>query len=147
MRNARSALLHKHAGKGLCIFPFPRVRGWMQFREWGIPCEKIDGLLPGSFLPTVEFPQIKNVSLENPTTGRSAIFDNAPVKMLFAVLLAFFASQKHDLPMKAVHPSNAQGGRSALQALLETTPLYLCWSAGLGGLKIVDFRFQSAKWG
>jgi hypothetical protein len=87
-----------------------------------IPGEKIDGLLPGCLLPTVEFPQIKNVALENPTTGHSAIFDNAPVKMLFTVLKALFASQKHDLSMKAVHPANAQAGRSALQALLETTP-------------------------
>jgi hypothetical protein len=43
--------------------------------------------------------------------------------VLFAVLVAFFAAKKHDLPIKADPEENAQGGRSALQALLETTPL------------------------
>ena len=77
----------------------------------------------GSLLSAVEFPQIENVALENPPAGHPTVFDNAPVKVLFAILVAFFAAEKHDLPMKAVISENAQGGRSALQALLETTPL------------------------
>jgi hypothetical protein len=111
------------------------------------PCKNIDRLLPGSLLATVEFPQIEDVSLENSAAGHSPVFDNTPVKVLFTVLVAFFAAKKHEPLMKAVPPENAQGGRSALQALLETTPLYLCGSAGLGGPKIAVFRLQSAKWG
>jgi len=87
------------------------------------------------------------VSLENPAPGHPPVLDNTPVEVLFAILVAFFAAEKHDLHIKAVPDKNAQGGRSALQALLATNPLYLCGFAGLGGLKIADFRLQSAKWG
>jgi hypothetical protein len=62
--------------------------------------------LPGSLLPAVEFPQVENVSLENPPPGHSPVFDNAPVEVLLAVLVAFFATKKHDMPMKAVLPEN-----------------------------------------
>ena len=85
--------------------------------------QKVYGLLPGRLLPAVEFAQIQNVSLENPTARHPAVFDDAPVKVLLAVLVAFFAAEKHDLPMKSVPADDAQGGRSALQALLEGTPL------------------------
>jgi len=85
--------------------------------------KKIDGLLPGSLLAAAEFSQIENMSLENPASGHSPIFNHAPVEVLFTVLVALFAAKKHDPPMKAVPAENAQGGRSALQALLETTPL------------------------
>jgi hypothetical protein len=54
-----------------------------------ITSKKIDGLLPGSLLAAVEFPQIETVALENPATGHPAVFDDAPVKVLFAILVAF----------------------------------------------------------
>jgi hypothetical protein len=85
--------------------------------------KKIDRLLPGSLLATVEFSEIENMALENPAAGNPPVFDDAPVMVLFAILVAFFAAKKHDLHIKAVHAENVQGGRSALQALLETTPL------------------------
>jgi hypothetical protein len=70
--------------------------------------------------------------LENPSAHHPAIFDNAPGEVLFAVLKALFATKKHDLPIKAALLGNAQGGRSALQALLESAS---CIYAGLRASK------------
>jgi hypothetical protein len=66
----------------------------------GVPLtgEKIDSLLPGGLLPAVEFPHVENMPLENPAPGDSPVFDNAPVKVLLAVLEAFFAAKKNDMP-------------------------------------------------
>ena len=48
--------------------------------------KKINRLLPGSFLTTIEFSQIENMALKNSAARYPAVFDNAPVKVLFAVL-------------------------------------------------------------
>ena len=43
--------------------------------------------------------RLENVSLENPPARHPAVFHDAPVKVLFGVLVAFFAAEKHDRPI------------------------------------------------
>jgi len=94
-------------------------------------------LLPGSLLPPVEFSPIENIALENPPVRHLTIFDNAPGEEPFAVLKALFARRnmtclEKQLFWKAALLGNAQGGRSALQALLERAS---CIYAGLRASK------------
>ncbi len=72
---------------------------------------------PRCFLATIEFPQIEHVALKNAPSHNAAVFNNAPVKMLLAILAAFLAAQKHDR-ITPWQTEGAQWGRSALQALL-----------------------------
>ena len=58
--------------------------------------EEFHGLAPGRLLVTVEFAEVKHVALEDSSAGDAAVFYNAPVVMLLAVLPTFFAAQKHD---------------------------------------------------
>jgi len=57
--------------------------------------EEFHGLAPGGFLSTVEFTEIKHMTLQDTTAHDPAVFDNAPVVMLLAILPAFLAAQKH----------------------------------------------------
>ena len=84
-------------------------------RGVAFPRKKIDRLLPGSFLATVEFPQVEDVSLENSAAGHSPVFDNTPVKVLFTALVAFFAAKKRPVREVGVAPAGGQARRNAVK--------------------------------
>jgi hypothetical protein len=54
--------------------------------------EEFDSLSPGGFLGAVEFAQIEDLPLQDSPTADAATFNNAPVVMLFAVLVTFLAT-------------------------------------------------------
>lgn len=54
--------------------------------------EEFDGLSPGGFLGAVEFAKVEDLSLQDSPAADAAIFDNAPVVMLFAILVTFLAT-------------------------------------------------------
>ena len=97
--------------------------------------KKVNGLLPGSLLPTVEFPQIKHMTLKDFTASNPAVLDNTPVEVLLTVLETFFTAQKHDWVIMSGLEENAQGGRSALQAILKPTPSEIAGSKAIKGQK------------
>jgi hypothetical protein len=58
--------------------------------------EEFDGLAPGGFLHAIEFAEVEDVALDDTLVGQTTIFDNAPVKMFFAIFAALGTTQKHD---------------------------------------------------
>ena len=58
--------------------------------------EEFDGFAPGGFLHAIEFAQVEEVALDDALVGQTTIFDNAPVKMFFAIFAALGTTQKHD---------------------------------------------------
>ncbi len=65
-----------------------------------ILAEEFDGLAPGSLLAAVEFAQIKHMPLDHLTRADTPAFDDAPVKVFFAILEPFGATQEHDGPRR-----------------------------------------------
>jgi hypothetical protein len=64
-----------------------------------LPCvfgDCFDRLAPRRFLPPVEFAQVKDVTLEDPSIGATPVFHNAPVEVLLAIFAAFRTTEKHD---------------------------------------------------
>ena len=51
--------------------------------------EEFDGLAPGGFLPAVEFPQVKNVALDNALVVEPPVFHDTPIEMGLAILATF----------------------------------------------------------
>ncbi len=50
--------------------------------------EEFDGFAPGGFLHAIEFAEVEDVALDDALVGQTTIFDNAPVKMFFAIFAA-----------------------------------------------------------
>ena len=51
--------------------------------------EKLDGFTPRSFLPAVEFTEVKHVSLHDAIPRATPVFDHTPIEVLFAILEPF----------------------------------------------------------
>ena len=51
--------------------------------------KELDGFAPRSFLPTVEFAEVKHMSLDDAIMLAALAFDNTPVAVLFAILEPF----------------------------------------------------------
>jgi hypothetical protein len=47
-------------------------------------------------LLVVDFPQIKDVTLNDSVPGATFVFDNAPVTVFFTIFLSRAAAQKHN---------------------------------------------------
>ena len=58
--------------------------------------EKLDALSPGSLLRAIEFTEIKHMALHDAAIVQPAVLDHTPVKMHFAILEPFAATQEHD---------------------------------------------------
>src|SRR5882762_965398 len=63
----------------------------------GLPAlvERLDRLAPGGALAVVDLTQVKHVPLHRPPARHPAVFDDAPIAVLFAVLAAKLVAQKH----------------------------------------------------
>lgn len=76
-----------------------RIFVWKErdlLRSLVILAEEIDGLAPRSFLSAIEFAEIEDVALKHLGAMESAIFDDTPVEVFFAILEPFRATKKHD---------------------------------------------------
>jgi hypothetical protein len=51
---------------------------------------------PRQFLRVVDLAEVKNMLLNDPSASNALVFDDAPVAMPLAVLLANLGAQKHD---------------------------------------------------
>ena len=55
----------------------------------------IDAFAPGCMLAIVYFAKIEDLSLDNPVTRHTLVFNDTPITMFFAVFEAAFGSEKH----------------------------------------------------
>lgn len=58
--------------------------------------EQLDDFAPRGLLSAIEFAEIENFALHNAAPLESAVFDDTPVEVLFAIFEAFVATQEHD---------------------------------------------------
>jgi hypothetical protein len=59
--------------------------------------DHIDGFHPRGLLAVIDFPEVKNLSLDDFVVHRPVIFNNAPVAMFFSILESWFGAKKHGL--------------------------------------------------
>ena len=85
--------------------------------------EELDAFAPRGFLEAVEFAEIEDVALDDAPVVQSAILDNTPVEVLFAIFATFGTTQKHDGVGSYRKNPEAEEGGSALQALSSNGPL------------------------
>ena len=74
------------------------------------------------------------MALEDAPTHDTAVFHNAPVVMLLAILATFLAAQKYE-GITPLLDCKAQWGRSALQAISEADPRKIKGSSVFRGRK------------
>ena len=88
------------AGGRLCIMSqfrcFPIRRKQRDLPPLAVPgFEHLDAVTPGGSLTVVDLAQVQDLPLDHPSVRTSAILDDAPVPVLFAVLAALGAAEKH----------------------------------------------------
>ena len=94
--------------------------------------EEFHGLAPRGLLVAVEFAEVEDGPLKDASAHDAAVLDDAPVEMLLAVLVSFFAAQKHGWDYTTP-------GRWGARGWVGTT-------ATFGTRTSVNQRFQRLTW-
>ena len=57
--------------------------------------DHIDGFHPRGLLAVIDFPEVKNLPLDDFVAHRPVMFNNAPIAMFFSILESWFGAKKH----------------------------------------------------
>src|SRR6476659_6167958 len=86
------------------------------FGLWTALVKRFDRLAPCRSLVVVDLSQMQHMPLHRAPGGHTAVFNDAPIAVLLAVLAANLVAQKHDARLPKP-PAVSQGAWSALHAV------------------------------